>query len=145
MSLEARWRDGNVIMIDRDARDRLAEALRQMATGRLSAVEVCERLEQPSQDAAIGAVLDHFEIEKKAVQAVSKWQWKRQAMRREQWRVVARAVVFLHGDRAYQPRSVWAELRLRMHGIYVADDGLWPFETQAELDAARREVRLLAG
>lgn len=116
-----------------------------MASGRLSAVEVCQRLEEPSQDPVIGAVLDRFEIETLAVRAVTKWQWKREPMPRESWRAVARTVVFLHGDQVYRPRSVWGELRKRMAGFEVEHDGLWPFEDAEQLASAKRRVRLLKG
>ena len=141
-------------MIDRDARDRIALALRQLGSGRLSLDEyesICDAI-LPSDDPAITAVEDasywgSCELGPKRFVG-------RHLLSPESRRDIARVVVFLRSDFEYRWPSErdWSALRYLLHVLgvrcipvsqaeiaqwaQVVDAEAWPFVSVAEVKSA---------
>ena len=145
-------------MIDREARNRLAESLRQLGSGRISNDEFEGRRSDSSPDRAIDAIYDqawflYSDLREHTLTGLDR-------LSPDVRHAVVRWIVFLYSDLEYQ----WPECPL--YGLRGAlfkmvtrgrsgraaaatwgsagDVGVWPFIDQSHLAVARSKPRLLA-
>jgi hypothetical protein len=167
-------------MVDREARDKLAQQFRRFALGRVTNVELEEALPIRTKDHTLQEVADLLEFGYENVWGRPYRLTGKRAPSHEDLRVMARYAMFLYSDTEYpalkQPARVAVDT-MKLIGSLAAlpailaamflwafpigpicrriwpekfiteteEDRVWPFKTQADLDAALRHPRLLAG
>jgi hypothetical protein len=154
-----------MIMIDREARDILAESFRHLVAGQITNDQFEGRLRK-SEDAGVSRVYfcaawplyDDFREHK----LTGRW-----AIKREHWPIVARYILFLKTDVEYEwptttrlwafPWNIpWGVLTLATFGLAEriwsrtmdrrsgGDVNVWPFFRMSDLEAAKEQHPYLA-
>lgn len=124
-------------MVDRKARNRLAETGRQLATGVMSTGRFESLLPFPTDDVAVEEIWDNL-FDSLYSDFWPPWSHRLTGRRRLDpaiRSIVARAIVFLHSEVEYDPESFHAKF----------DRNLWPFVSTSALESARARPRLLCG
>jgi hypothetical protein len=150
-------------MVDRDARNRLAEALRHLVTGRMTNYEFDEAIQIETDDAAF------YPIRKQAWFLYSDLREHRlvgsDALSKSNKRMVARFILFLHSDLEYEwPRYPFdGVLGAIARGLSyllsfgriprqvdknweaAGDSDVWPFISRKDYEEALTKPRYLRG
>ncbi|MCK4871464.1 MAG: hypothetical protein KAS72_01950 [Phycisphaerales bacterium] len=128
---------GNRSMVDRKARDRLAEIGRQLTTGQLPTGRFESLLPFPTSDPAVEEIWSNlFDYLYNDIWPF--WSHRltgKRKPKRDTRAIVARAIVFLHSDIEFDRESLGDKY----------DPELWPFVSDADLDSAKKRSRLLRG